>query len=279
MKNILIYLLLLFAVAVIAAPTWSLDWATTGGGDPWTPADLPSTDLFAWYDASDTNTITSAGGAVSQIDDKSTNNQHAVQAFGPRQPTTGTRTNAGLNVLDFDGGDVLRDTSFTLPGSGDVTFFIVAEVDAAGEFDSLVSVNAARDFQYQGNGMGDFDGAIAQSGIGSDKALTGGPFNGPSVHALAFDYTVASNYNAYVDGTKRTTDTAYTATLQASQELRIFANRGDSKYVNGAFAEMVIVKDVTTVTRQKIEGYLAWKWGLQANLPVGHPYKSAAPTQ
>ena len=24
-------------------------------------------------------------------------------------------------------------------------------------------------------------------------------------------------------------------------------------------------------------GYLAWKWGLQANLPAGHTYKSAAP--
>ena len=29
--------------------------------------------------------------------------------------------------------------------------------------------------------------------------------------------------------------------------------------------------------RQKLEGYLAWKWGLQASLPSDHPYKSAAP--
>ena len=28
---------------------------------------------------------------------------------------------------------------------------------------------------------------------------------------------------------------------------------------------------------RRVEGYLAWKWGLQANLPVGHPYISAAP--
>ena len=28
---------------------------------------------------------------------------------------------------------------------------------------------------------------------------------------------------------------------------------------------------------RKIEGYLAWKWGLQASLPVGHTYKYAAP--
>jgi hypothetical protein len=31
-------------------------------------------------------------------------------------------------------------------------------------------------------------------------------------------------------------------------------------------------------TRQKLEGYSAWKWGLQALLPSDHPYKSAAPT-
>jgi hypothetical protein len=29
--------------------------------------------------------------------------------------------------------------------------------------------------------------------------------------------------------------------------------------------------------RQKVEGYLAWKWGLQGNLPGGHPYKHGAP--
>ena len=29
---------------------------------------------------------------------------------------------------------------------------------------------------------------------------------------------------------------------------------------------------------EKAEGYLAHKWGLTANLPVTHPYKSSAPT-
>jgi len=30
--------------------------------------------------------------------------------------------------------------------------------------------------------------------------------------------------------------------------------------------------------RELVEGYLAWKWGLQANLPVDHPYRNAPPT-
>jgi hypothetical protein len=43
-------------------------------------------------------------------------------------------------------------------------------------------------------------------------------------------------------------------------------------------AEMIVYNTAASSTdRQKCEGYLAWKWGLQGNLPAGHPYKSAAP--
>jgi len=34
---------------------------------------------------------------------------------------------------------------------------------------------------------------------------------------------------------------------------------------------------LSTNQRQQIEGYLAWKWGLQANLPANHPYFFAPP--
>jgi hypothetical protein len=48
---------------------------------------------------------------------------------------------------------------------------------------------------------------------------------------------------------------------------------------NGGIGEIVIFSNVLSQTyRQKIEGYLAWKWGIQANLPPGHPYLSSAPT-
>jgi len=37
--------------------------------------------------------------------------------------------------------------------------------------------------------------------------------------------------------------------------------------------------DLTDASRQKIEGYLAWKWGIQSFLPAGHLYKAAAPVR
>ena len=43
-------------------------------------------------------------------------------------------------------------------------------------------------------------------------------------------------------------------------------------------AEFLIYNcEFTTSQTQTIEGYLAWKWGLQAQLPITHPYASAAP--
>jgi len=42
--------------------------------------------------------------------------------------------------------------------------------------------------------------------------------------------------------------------------------------------EVIIINGtVSTNTRQRLEGYLAHKWGLTANLDAGHPYKSTAP--
>ena len=36
---------------------------------------------------------------------------------------------------------------------------------------------------------------------------------------------------------------------------------------------------VTTIQRQQIEGYLAWKWGIQSSLVSGHPFRSSSPYQ
>jgi hypothetical protein len=47
----------------------------------------------------------------------------------------------------------------------------------------------------------------------------------------------------------------------------------------GSISEVLAFdSQLNTVQSQIIEGYLAWKWGLQSSLPDNHPYKSAAPS-
>lgn len=63
--------------------------------------------LLAWYDASDTDSITASGANVSQINDKSGNDEHLQQGVTNNMPQTGTKTQNGLNVLEFAGNDYL----------------------------------------------------------------------------------------------------------------------------------------------------------------------------
>jgi hypothetical protein len=47
----------------------------------------------------------------------------------------------------------------------------------------------------------------------------------------------------------------------------------------GYIGEVVAYPSILLVSaRQRVEGYLAWKWGLQGSLANGHPYKDSPPT-
>ena len=71
--------------------------------------------------------------------------------------------------------------------------------------------------------------------------------------------------------------------MNTTADFRLMRNRA-SVELAGKAAEFFWVAgptgtggtDISNV--EKAEGYIAWKWGLQGNLPVSHPYKNAAPT-
>lgn len=89
-----------------------------------TPASI--TGLVAWWDASDTASITASGGSVSQWNDLSGNAFHLTQGTGANQPTTGTRTQNSLNVIDFDGtSDSMAKTSVGTFVAGITVFTVV----------------------------------------------------------------------------------------------------------------------------------------------------------
>lgn len=102
---------------------------------PWTPAQLPG--LVAWYDASDTATITASAGKVSQWADKSGHGFHLTQATSTNQPSTGTNTQNGRNVVTLDGvNDALHATTTTPIASNAVTLYVVAYVANNPDFNS-----------------------------------------------------------------------------------------------------------------------------------------------
>jgi hypothetical protein len=79
-----------------------------------------------------------------------------------------------------------------------------------------------------------------------------------------------SSGNTFVNGSTTTTFSAAAGTaLTTSQTLVI----GGNTTINMNYYELLFYSTtLTTTQRQQIEGYLAWKWGLQSNLPANHPY-------
>jgi hypothetical protein len=251
----------------------------------WTPASLSSTVLSAWYDFSDLSTITSAGGLITQINDKSGNGNH-LTAAGASRPTTGANTLNGFNVSDFNGANVLNRGSASAgfasanPGGTTVAMRLVTSGTGAG----FVWISS------QGGSFGD------NMTLGRDGGNTGawGDSTSTSV-GLAAQYADADNTNwhlnvgthtsasrsVYADGTLQNTNN--TSGLAFNTPDGIFVgqclsqNRAANRFLTGRMAQVLVLSVISTTTRQLIEGWCLWKYGLQANLPPGHPYANFPP--
>jgi hypothetical protein len=90
-----------------------------------------------------------------------------------------------------------------------------------------------------------------------------------------------SFYEQYSNGTLQNVVSGLPATgfapYDASPNFSIGSARNTTTF-RGYMCELVAFNVyLNTSQRQSIEGYLAWKWGLQGSLPGGHPYTEAAP--
>ena len=232
------------------------------------------------YDPSDitTTNIIEAAGLVSQLSDKSGGANHITQGIGANQMSTGLQTINGLNALSSLTSDKeMSNATFPVPTSGNISISFVAKIDGqlANNNSSLISMDNINDWQLQANTLTQFDGRLTSSGIGLSKSLTGGPFTGPDIWTMIFDYD-NSFIKIYTNGIERVS-TTYTTKLDTVQSLKIFTTRSGTANVFGLFGEMIIHEDVNDTLKSKNEGYLAWKWGLVASLPSTHPYKTSPP--
>jgi hypothetical protein len=76
--------------------------------------------------------------------------------------------------------------------------------------------------------------------------------------------------NSFVGGTPKTATATYIGGDWFNGSLV------PSLFMLGPIYEIISYSGfIDTVQRQQIEGYLAWKWGLQGSLPANHPYKSS----
>lgn len=242
----------------------------------WTPAELPGLQL--WLDASDATTITQSSGIISQWDDKSGNGNHATQSIGSSQPSYGTSTIYGKNVVDF--GGVKFMTTGCTPGLNRTIAAVIQYSTTAG----LKVFAGARQTTNERSYIGVNSGKT-RAGVAELTSLAG------DVLAIDTTYTqilshgqgaVNREAHHYLDGTEDVAPDTFTGDIGSGVNYMIggFNDQGsvhNSRY-GGLMGELVITDDMLSDSnRQKLEGYFAHGWGHTASLEANHPYKSAPP--
>jgi hypothetical protein len=249
---------------------------------PWTPAEIST--IF-WHDASDTNTITESANFVSTVDDKSGNGNDLVQPQGTSQPTSGQLSINGKNTISFDGvNDWLGvdPNPFTSPMTN-VALFVVYKAPPAIQAGTLFSLNGNYPTPNRWNSHAPWSDGKIYFDAGNSTEGQGRISQADWVEVN--EVVMAGFYNSDSDSVqqvwKNGTLFVSSATVQTPTvvgQVTLATAPGSPNFMEIDFCEWVAIEGtVSTDTRQKIEGYLAWKWDLVDDLPGGHPYKNERP--
>ena len=244
----------------------------------WTPAQLTTA---MWLDISDSTTITTVSGGVSEWRDKSGNLRHAGQSSVTLRPTISNNALNNLPLIVFDGVNDFMDIPTTiLQTQSKPSIFYVFVRNNAGSTDGYspeITFNSTNNgdngsFHYvKSNGTAASYPMYTAGGWGNYDGL--GSYTNGSAEIISFaTLTSTSTYSIYKNGTVEGSAAAGNA-LTTFTGFRLAQQQG-SRTSGISFGEIILLFNATTANRESIEGYLAWKWGIQSKLPANHPYKS-----
>jgi hypothetical protein len=279
-----------FRLGAQAERSFTVVAPVSGTPAAWTPAAL-GTNLALWLDADDASTITLNGSDVAQWNDKSGNDYHVVQgtaSLQPRYEAAGMNGKPALN--NEDGGFLLRGTTpmfrnvdgativavyratFPLAGGAAANGMLVAVNGGAITGATRLSLTTTGARHSFGGRRLDADGYTV---VTSPTSLTADP----TIWMGNADFANAQA-NTWLNGTADIAGAAFQAAGNTSDTnsfgIGLF-NRfsgGLDTYDNTHVSEVLFIDaTLSTDDRQKLEGYLAHKWGLTYALPNDHPYK------
>jgi hypothetical protein len=265
-------------------------YKTTAPTNDWDPDD--STGLVSWFDASDKSTIELYNtSSVNTWFDKADANNYGQQTTDTNKPTYSDTARNSKPGIVFESSNsqrlALKNILKYATGSTESSIFVVGQSSTTGVWQDAIA-------------WGDTD---SPGGVGGQRSVSkGGTLNNHAWDTWASSSEVAIEWNSdaivyqefrfqspaddygvfiingnTVPATVGTNaGTASTLTLRGNIGSNAGSSPGD--FWDGVIQEILVFdKLISTQMRQKVEGYLAHKWGLASNLPSNHPYKTTAP--
>jgi len=238
---------------------------------------LQISGLTTWFDAADSSTISLSSSNVTQWRDKSGNGYNAIQGTSGNQPTYSNSS------VVFNGSSTYLNSTATVPGNAHTLFAVHKTSYNTSLFRFQNSTNGSVyivfPFITGGNPHGyitSYDGSGAGSIDFQNSTLVE---NSSSSSFNLVEAVIASNSQQVYNAGVLQNSTTQNLSSGTSSALCIGAyGTANSEFYNGQVQEMIVYKFTLNATqRQQVEGYLAWKWGLQGNLPSTHPYYKISP--
>jgi len=258
--------------------------AASSGAATFTPASIAN--LKAWYDASDTATITVSGTAVTQWNDKSANAYNLTQGTAARRPVSGTRTQNGKNMIDFQGDDFVQAataSNWTFLSDGtNATIFMAAYYDSSSLDGYFFSTNGGSSsqpgmyaFRY-GSSNDNLSWQVSGTSLTDAQrrvyVLNGGQLtdNTAKYFSVKLDIatsTAADRFKARINGgaeveTNTANSTLNTGTATNALIVGAFSTTGNEG-LDGGICEVIIYSGILSdADILLVNNYLAAKWAI-----------------
>lgn len=240
----------------------------------WEPTEL-GTKLAGWF-AADRITGVTNGTGLAQWDDLSGNGRHAVQATSGNRPIYRTGQANGLPGVDFVSDDYLA-TSIS-SSSLNESVFAVVDIDVDTQYHTIIQdpSDQGRVLRIEASSrqfaMWDFSPVYLINITDTNLVV---PLNTPTILSETLTpTTVGLGINGTFIAKKH--GQSFVSGLTSI----IGARTGSAiSSFDGVISEIIVANvALTTGERQKVEGYLAHKYGTTTKLPPDHPYKRVPPT-
>ena len=233
-----------------------------------------------WLDATDPNAngVPPANGAtLSTWVDKSGNARNATVAAGKIAGIYST-SNKAVNFAASNTGYV---TSYTAAPSLETMFVVFNNPSPSGNNNMVIGgPQGARSLSggYAGGGAG--VGAVSY--LNNQITWTGMASMPASTYTSGSTVIITGQVNGLTTSISQNGGTIYSNTTASAFTAGTTTYLGTDYYSSNYYyigyeMEVIFYNSLLSLSqRQQVEGYLAWKWGLVASLPIDHPYKNTA---
>jgi len=276
---------------VFAENAYAGRWSDTVGpftteAPEWTPLAILDEVEF-WLDAADADSLDLDGSSVMQWNDKSGNERHVSQT------TPGNRPTYGSSAVTFQNSSSTILTNHTpfvsaiMAADGNLDFFIVAKMPSQSDRRIIAEGNSSSQTpiyslaQTRNNNNGQMGGFIRNDGntaYVSHEELSGNDAFNNTLRLYHWRDT-GSQVSGRLNGGSAMSETY---TREGILTVNRFAIGGlqraaTASEIDGDIHEILITRaQLDEDDRQTIEGYLAYKWGIEDSLPEGHSFTASS---